>query len=81
LIETIVEIYQIASNEPTLGANVNLRKIPAEFDPKNISNFHRADDFEREDQVPSNLDFNFCCWYVIDKKNHNLNFAILLNEM
>ena len=29
----------------------------------------------------SNEDFNFCCWYVIDKFNHNMNFAILIQNL
>ena len=26
-------------------------------------------------------DFNFCCWYMLDKKNHNLNFTVLIQNL
>lgn len=26
-------------------------------------------------------DFNFCCWYLIDKDNNNMNFAILIQNL
>lgn len=81
LIETVVEIFTANQNTPTLGANVNLREIPPEFDPKNISAFHKNEDTEDEEKKPVNMDFNFCCWYIIDKNNHNLNFSILLNTL
>ena len=66
---------------PTVGANVSLRDIPQKYDPKNISAFHKDEDSDDEEKKPVNMDFNFCCWYIIDKENHNLNFSILLNTL
>lgn len=79
-VETIVEIYKDNFDIPTLGANVDLKEISPEFDPKNISAFHKNDDSDGEDKKPVNVDFNFCVWYLVDKRNHNLNFSILLNN-
>lgn len=80
-VETIVEIYKDNFDIPTLGANVDLKEISPEFDPKNISAFHKNEDSDGEElKKPVNVDFNFCVWYLVDKRNHNLNFSILLNN-
>ena len=79
-LETHVEIYVMNNQQPTLGAIVNVREVDPEFDPKNITQFHKEGDSDDEEKRPINLDFNFCCWYLIDKKNHNINFTVLLDR-
>ena len=79
-LETHVEIYQVHNQQPTLGAIVKTHEVKPEFDPKNISTFHKEEDWEEEDKKPVNRDFNFCCWYLIDNVNHNINFTLLLDR-
>ena len=78
LIATVIEIYRVGSHKPIIASDVGLREIPPELDPKNSSAFHKEEDSDAEDQKPMNLDFNFCCWYVVDKKQQTMNISILL---
>ena len=80
LVATVVEIYWADSEQPVLGAEVSMREVPPELDPKNISAFHREEDSDAEDQKPVNNDLNFSCWYVVDKKLQVINFSILLGK-
>jgi len=84
LLESTVEIYSLDPEQqatPQIGANVDMREVPAEFDPKNISAFHKAEDSDfEEDTKPKSADFNFCCWYIVDKKNQLVNFSILVEK-
>lgn len=68
-------------NQPILGANVDVREISPKFNPKNISAHHKEDDPEDEEAKPVNQDFNFCCWYLIDEANHNMNFSIFIDKL
>jgi len=84
LIESSVEIFNpmIEGGPPLVGSNVDLKEIPPEFDPKNISAFHKADESDEEEaKKPINEDFNFCCWYILDNKTSSFNFSLLVGKL
>lgn len=80
IIESRIEMYKVNQAAPTFGCNVDLKKVPATMDPKNLSSAHQLPADQDESHKPVNKDFNFCCWYLIDQFNLTLNVAILLNE-
>lgn len=85
-VETSVDIYNLGKagapeKQHIFGANVDNRKVDAQFSPKNISTFHRPERSVIERNKPVNCDFNFCGWYFVDEVNHNLNFAILIDRL
>lgn len=81
LVEVIVEIYQTNMNQPILGANVDVWEVSQKFKPKNISAHLKEDDPEQAEAKPVNQDVNFCCWYLIDQPNHNMNFSMFIDEL
>ena len=76
----MIEVFGADSAQPILEAEVGLRDLPPGLDPGNIGAFQREEGLDDKAGKAEHVDFNFCCWYVVDKRQRVMNLSILLDE-